>query len=223
MTALGFIIADDGSIEPSWEHAKRSVWRAWWVNLGSGKFKASIDRQIALLNRIAAPVLMFQAMIRPWSRSTERSIDSLQAFLVSRLRRLPGRDDEMRQTYWQRRNRASGDLARRLGTWSQIRSRRVVKWQQHLIRHPDCWVFRLLLTRGRQWPQQRRTEHLARTHTLTSGRTRTRAIRQRVQCRYEQGMFEWHQAHGTSEKPCRFVALQRSQRWSYHHIKKQSQ
>ena len=189
--ALGFFLSDDGSIEPSWAHAKRGVWKAWWGNLGKGLFRAAIEKQVALLNRVALPVILFHCLLWPWSQTTARRIDALQSHLIARLLRLPERDDEPRHTYWQRRSRAAGDLARRLGTWSDNWSNRVRGWLDHLQRHQTCWVARLLQTRDSTWLQERRTAHLTRAHTATAGRTHTRVIQQRVQRRYETGLIEW--------------------------------
>ena len=140
------------------------------------------------------PVVLFQCLLWPWSKTTTGRIDSLQAHLIARLLRLPGRDGEPRHIYFQRRNRAAGDFARRHGTWSRSWGTKIKAWVEHLDRHLECWVSRLLLTRNCSWLEGRRSLYASGAHTATAGRTRTRVIQQRVHLRYEAGLKEWHKA-----------------------------
>ena len=92
MKVLGYILSDDGSTEASWTHMKQGAWEVWWVNLGRGRCRTGIEKAIALLNRVALPILLLQCLLWPWSRSHASRVDAFQAQLVARLVKLPGKD-----------------------------------------------------------------------------------------------------------------------------------
>ena len=141
------------------------------------------------------PVILFQCLLWPWSTTTTRRIDALQSHFVTRLLKIPGRDGEDRSTYWQRRSRAAGELARTNCTRSDKWSHRLATWLEHLNRYPTSWVARMLRTRDSTWLLQHRTMHPSAAYSDTAGRTRTRVLHQRVQLRYEAGITELRKAH----------------------------
>jgi len=177
------MLSDDGSIEPSWAHTKRSVWKAWWGNFGRGRYRAPIEKQIALLNRVALPIILFQCLLWPWSQTTAKRVDALQSHLIARMLRLPPLEGEDSKAYNRRRARAGSRLTSEHGAWSGSWSRRLASWIEHLHRHPACWITRLLRTRDHTWLGVRRA--------VFAGKTRTRVIRQYVQRRYADGLIDW--------------------------------
>ena len=69
MKTLGYFVSHDRSMEASYIHTKRKVWKAWWGDLSNGKFTTSLNKKVKLLNRKAAPIIIFQSMLWPWSKS----------------------------------------------------------------------------------------------------------------------------------------------------------
>ena len=104
---------------------------------------------------------------------------------------MPGLDNESHESYQRRRRRASGELVRLHGTWSNTWSQRLEKWVENLSRHPTCWVTRLLKTRDTAWISIRRSLFAIEGQPR---RTYTRAICQYVHKRYEEGLLDWEKS-----------------------------
>ena len=95
---------------------------------------------------------------------------------------------ETKSTCFKRRthaaNRAVADNLR----WSKAWRRRLTQWIDHLKRHPESWIMRLLRTRNLAWLQQKRSNWTGGRNgrcTIEESRTDTRLHARHVAKRYE--------------------------------------
>ena len=80
---------------------------------------------------------------------------------------------------------------KKIGFWGDVWSKRLHKWFEHLCRHKDSWVARLMHTRGREWLWTQRALFPSAARSLDAGRTATRMRASKVHTRYEEGAVAW--------------------------------
>jgi len=197
MKTLGHMISNDGSIEPGWDRAKSSIWKGWWGNLSKKQFRGAVDQKVMLLTRTASGIVSYHCLLWPWSASTAKRIDNFQAYLVTKCLDTEPTPNESNRVYWQRRTLIASNACRRKGLWSKLWSKRLASWSQHLQRHQECWITRLLKTRNLNWLAQRRRQfaHLNSKWNEFRGRTDTRMAAEKVQKRWQQGWKDWRTEH----------------------------
>merc|ERR1712224_921472 len=99
-----------------------------------------------------------------------------------------GRFGEESRIFHQRRTRIANSIARDTGLWSKIVQKRLCNWFDHVERHPESWISRLLRTNAESWLESRRLPFVNGRWTLRAGRTCTRANAGYIHIRYENGL-----------------------------------
>jgi hypothetical protein len=198
MRVLGHYINHNGSSEPTWSHAKRAIWNAWYGNLCKPGFRGNMFYAAKLLDRSAGGALRFHNLLLPWSASTAAKIRQFQTFLIARATDLPWLPNEDSKRYWQRRTLGANHILRKTGFWDEQWTKNLPRWLAHLGRHPDSWLVRLLRTRDGEWLKtQRAMFSIGGSHawTLTAGRTNTRVCAGKVHQRQEEGYRNFCEVH----------------------------
>ena len=168
---------------------KTSVWKAWWGNLAKGKFQGRLQDKVRLLARAALPIVLFQALLWTWSLTAEKKLDTLQTNLVAKATNAFYFEGEPREVFFRRRTRLANQAIGEAARWSNAWRRRFNNWAQHLQRHPQCWVAKLLHTRDLTWLQHRRAQWTSTVGwSIFAGRTDTRASPGAPSRRYQQGL-----------------------------------
>ena len=185
------MISANGSIEDDFQHAKTSMWAAFWANFRPGLRQASTRTKIRFLQSSVRPIAAFKWSRWPWQKTYSKRLDQTQSHMLSLLFPcLPG-PAETTEDFFRRRSLLAGRLATSSGRWGASWASSVRSWHDHCIRAHDAknWCNHIYTFHGEAWLQQQRRHHSKAGET---NRTCTRNVQAKVTKRWFE---EYNDAH----------------------------
>ena len=186
MRCLGHIISDNGSIGDDFEHAKATMWAAFWANYRPGLLNATKHTKINFLQRCVRPIAAFKWSRWPFQRTYGKKLDQIQTHMLQLLFPLPSRLNESADDFFRRKSLVSGRLANSLGRWSASWALSVRRWHDHCVRAHDSnnWCSAIYAVHGEPWIQAMRARHCRGAET---NRTGTRVLQAKPTRRWYEG------------------------------------
>ena len=153
------------------------MWQAYYGDVRHSSLHTSqIAIKQQLLQRAVAPVFAYRCPRWTWSATRAKRLDAIQNVMVAKCLRVAPLPSEDHIGYRIRRSRLASELNRG-HRWSVEWQRRLRSWNDHVNRHHESWMFRLLAHHNAAWIQEQRRLH----GTSASGsRTCTRTLPGRV-------------------------------------------
>ena len=216
LPVLGHLVSDDGGLCSDWLAMKHKMWKAFWGNAGAKCVRrCDLMHKIRLIDRAVTSNASFRWSRWPPQKLLANQVDRIQTkmfLIVQNLRPQPGED----LIAWNRRRwKAAHKLVNSSGLWSQKWFGRVVKWHEHVCRHPEFVIHPLLEWRGKEWLQERRQSLLPllprglSSLSMFAGRTGTRCTAGRVHRRWHDGYDYAKECIGTETSFFKLIGLQR--------------
>lgn len=164
------------------------MWRSFWSTVRH-KAARSLppETRLKLLDRAVRPILDFHCTRWPCSTQVSIDIDTLQRKMIRIALGDRKQPHESPEAFVRIAGRAAGVVAARHGLWSARHSRRVLDWEEHLLRDRNfkSWASRLYIWRDRAFLMHKRA---AEGGPSIAGRTGTRAKAGRVPVRWHDGV-----------------------------------
>ena len=185
MKVLGMMLCGDGSSTLCFENTIRSMWRAFYANIrhsGLRRSKVAIKQQ--LVKRAVTPNFTYRCARWSWSSTRAKRLDGVQNAMLAKCIVVPPMPFEDRLGYKIRKSTLASDLNRHC-RWSAEWRTRLQTWHDHVRRHRNSWVSRLLSYHDAAWIRDQRRLHGS---SASGSRTRTRAQSGRVANRWQESL-----------------------------------
>ena len=186
MRLLGHWLDDDGGTDTCMANTIATICATFWANRRRHLLSASSGAK----DRFMSGTLLGVARTR-WARwaftaAGAKRLDSVQRQLIKMLYPTARLATDTDQAFFSRRNGEAARRARRLGTWSTLWAKDIVKWSRHVDRCHDetAWSKPLLRFHPTSWLDQQRS----RFSGWMESRTRTRCRSAGVRLRWSQGL-----------------------------------
>ena len=165
------------------------MWTAVLRNLtGRAAKSLPMGARLRLLQRAATSILDYRLARWPLSATTAREVDAFQRKCMVVIQSIPRKDGDDLDTWYRKKQRAAGDLARSQGLWSIRHRDRATSWFEHINRPRNSMSVSSLVFKHKNhaWRVRRRIE--MGSSSATAGRLNCRAI-SHVQAQWEDSLL----------------------------------
>ena len=187
---LGAWIDNDNGWETEWAQIKRIDWGQYWAN-NKQCCNLSLKHQLRLLSRCNLTSILYRCSRWCFTHSRGQRIDRLQTWMVARLSNTHSlaADGTVDTSHWRHVTHAAWFVCRKNGLWSMRVCERIVEWNEHICRHKNTFLYRIMKYHNEAWLVKARTwASTCANETSLAGRLATRVTIGHVQPRYEPGV-----------------------------------
>lgn len=148
---------------------------------------ASVGRYIYVIRCVSTSSVDFLTPMWPLTPGRLNRLNRLQTHFLAKAMGHKPRCSEVPSVYFQRIHLDANRMAKVIGQWAGRWQTAQTRWYEHVQRHPESFLNKLINRRSDEWLSARRRENASGKNTSLAGRIRSRVIVERVQPR-------WHSA-----------------------------
>ena len=138
MLVLGHTIYSNAGIRAEWRRMRARMWGVFWKNSGLKNLAgANWETKVSLLLRTVLMTVSWLFCRWPYQKGVATQLDSLQSRMLSILTKIPQGPHESLADWFKKKKQAGRKAASSIGLWSEIWRKRVLEWDQHVIRSAD--------------------------------------------------------------------------------------